>query len=291
MIVDDRPLGAGGGLPPGGGVASARGHPIGMAVNVSARQLDRDGFVERRPRGAARQRPRPAALTLEITETALMRDADADRRAAAGRQGARRPHRDRRLRHRLQLARLPAPVPRRRPEDRPLASSPASPPRRSPRRSSTRSCSSARRSTSRRSPRASRARRAEALQGERCDSGAGLPLRAAPSTPTRSRRSSAPGAASCRRRSRRRRRQDTAGVALWLRDPTSRSDREVLGGAPRRVSRVRRKSSSSKSAMSRLKPWRTRIRCIARSLRWAGREYAGTSHPWSRRRSARSKRV
>ncbi len=61
----------------------------------------------------------PAALTLEITETTLMRTRRC--RATARRaQGARRAHRDRRLRHRLQLARLPAPVPGRRDQDRPL---------------------------------------------------------------------------------------------------------------------------------------------------------------------------
>jgi diguanylate cyclase (GGDEF)-like protein len=59
----------------------AAGHTIGMAVNVSARQLERDEFVEE-VRDALADSDLPAeALTLEITETVLMRDAT----AAAGR--------------------------------------------------------------------------------------------------------------------------------------------------------------------------------------------------------------
>ena len=58
-----------------------------------------------------------------------MRDAEATRRAPARAEDARRADRDRRLRHRLQLARLPAPVPRRRAEDRPLVRQRRSPPR------------------------------------------------------------------------------------------------------------------------------------------------------------------
>ena len=53
------------------------GHPIGIAVNVSARQLDTDEFVadvERRCSRAAASTP--SALTLEITETTLMRNAE-----------------------------------------------------------------------------------------------------------------------------------------------------------------------------------------------------------------------
>jgi diguanylate cyclase (GGDEF)-like protein len=50
------------------------GHPIGVAVNVSARQLDTDEFVldvERTLRDSGLQAP---MLTIEITESALMRD-------------------------------------------------------------------------------------------------------------------------------------------------------------------------------------------------------------------------
>ena len=98
-----------------------RGARSAIAVNVSARQLDSDEFVEdvkRRARRAAGSTP--DALTLEITETTLMRDAEETARAPDGDQAARRAGRDRRLRHRLLLARAPAAVPGRRAEDRPL---------------------------------------------------------------------------------------------------------------------------------------------------------------------------
>jgi diguanylate cyclase (GGDEF)-like protein len=53
------------------------GHRIGMSVNVSARQLDADGLIDD-VRGALRDSELdPVALTLEITETTLMRDPDA----------------------------------------------------------------------------------------------------------------------------------------------------------------------------------------------------------------------
>jgi len=52
------------------------GHAIGVAVNVSARQLDSDRFVAEVRRALARSRLDAAALTLEITETALMRNAE-----------------------------------------------------------------------------------------------------------------------------------------------------------------------------------------------------------------------
>jgi diguanylate cyclase (GGDEF)-like protein len=50
------------------------GYPIGMAVNVSARQLDTDQLVADIEGGLARSGLDPAALTIEITETTLMRD-------------------------------------------------------------------------------------------------------------------------------------------------------------------------------------------------------------------------
>jgi EAL domain-containing protein (putative c-di-GMP-specific phosphodiesterase class I) len=51
------------------------GHPIGMAVNVSARQLDSDEIVADVERALSESGLDPGALTLEITETTLMRDA------------------------------------------------------------------------------------------------------------------------------------------------------------------------------------------------------------------------
>jgi diguanylate cyclase (GGDEF)-like protein len=50
------------------------GHSVGMAVNVSARQLETDQFIEDVRQALADSGLEPQALTLEITETALMRD-------------------------------------------------------------------------------------------------------------------------------------------------------------------------------------------------------------------------
>jgi EAL domain-containing protein (putative c-di-GMP-specific phosphodiesterase class I) len=50
------------------------GHPIGVAVNVSARQLDTDEFVADVERTLAQTGLIPEMLTIEITESALMRD-------------------------------------------------------------------------------------------------------------------------------------------------------------------------------------------------------------------------
>jgi diguanylate cyclase (GGDEF)-like protein len=55
----------------------AAGHPIGISVNVSARQLDRDDLIDHVRRALARSGLEPSALTLELTETTLMRDAGA----------------------------------------------------------------------------------------------------------------------------------------------------------------------------------------------------------------------
>jgi diguanylate cyclase (GGDEF)-like protein len=55
----------------------ATGHTIGMSVNVSARQLERDEFVGEVEAALIDSGLAPEALTLEITETVLMRDAPA----------------------------------------------------------------------------------------------------------------------------------------------------------------------------------------------------------------------
>jgi diguanylate cyclase (GGDEF)-like protein len=52
----------------------SEGHAVGMAVNVSARQLETDQFIEDVRQALADSGLQPQALTLEITETALMRD-------------------------------------------------------------------------------------------------------------------------------------------------------------------------------------------------------------------------
>jgi diguanylate cyclase (GGDEF)-like protein len=53
------------------------GRPLGMAINVSARQLDQPSLVQDVADTLASTGLEPAALTLEITETTLMRDAEA----------------------------------------------------------------------------------------------------------------------------------------------------------------------------------------------------------------------
>jgi EAL domain-containing protein (putative c-di-GMP-specific phosphodiesterase class I) len=53
------------------------GHAIGMAVNVSGRQLDTDELVLGVERALSESGLDPGALTLEITETTLMRNAEA----------------------------------------------------------------------------------------------------------------------------------------------------------------------------------------------------------------------
>jgi diguanylate cyclase (GGDEF)-like protein len=50
------------------------GHPIGMSVNVSARQLESDEFVAHVHDALRVSGMEPRALTLEITETTIMRD-------------------------------------------------------------------------------------------------------------------------------------------------------------------------------------------------------------------------
>jgi diguanylate cyclase (GGDEF)-like protein len=52
------------------------GHPIGVAVNVSGRQLDTDEFVTDVKDALSRSALDAGALTLEITETTLMRNAE-----------------------------------------------------------------------------------------------------------------------------------------------------------------------------------------------------------------------
>ena len=60
------------------------GHQLGISVNVSGRQLDNDVLIDDVRDALDHNDLDAAALTLEITETALMRDAD----ASASRLGA-----------------------------------------------------------------------------------------------------------------------------------------------------------------------------------------------------------
>ncbi|HTD58606.1 MAG TPA: EAL domain-containing protein [Solirubrobacteraceae bacterium] len=57
-----------------------QGHRIGMSVNVSGRQLDHDKLIEDVRHALEKSGLDPNALTLEITETTLMRDAEATAR-------------------------------------------------------------------------------------------------------------------------------------------------------------------------------------------------------------------
>ncbi len=60
------------------------GHEVGIAVNVSARQLDTDDLVDDVRDALAASGLRPDALTIEVTETAIMRNAeDTARRLSA----------------------------------------------------------------------------------------------------------------------------------------------------------------------------------------------------------------
>jgi EAL domain-containing protein (putative c-di-GMP-specific phosphodiesterase class I) len=62
----------------------AAGYPIGMAVNVSGRQLDTDQLVTDIEGALSQSGLDPGALTIEITETTLMRNvADTARRLKA----------------------------------------------------------------------------------------------------------------------------------------------------------------------------------------------------------------
>ena len=54
----------------------AAGQQIGMAVNVSARQLDTDGLVADVRNALSQSGLDPSALTLEVTETTLMRNVE-----------------------------------------------------------------------------------------------------------------------------------------------------------------------------------------------------------------------
>ena len=91
-------------------LARARSRDLRLSVNMSSQQLEQDGFVERflaRSWSGDRARARQGGDHREP----IMRDMDADRAEAARRWRRGPPHRDRRLRHRLFVAQLSAPVP------------------------------------------------------------------------------------------------------------------------------------------------------------------------------------
>jgi EAL domain-containing protein (putative c-di-GMP-specific phosphodiesterase class I) len=61
----------------------AEGHSIGVAVNVSGRQLDADDFIDDVRRALRQSGLAAEVLTLEITETAIMRNVEATARRLA----------------------------------------------------------------------------------------------------------------------------------------------------------------------------------------------------------------
>ena len=75
-----------------------------MSVNLSVKQLQSETIVADVARGARVERPPPSSLVLEITETVMMADTDLAVSAAPRTEGARRPARDGRFRHRLLVA-------------------------------------------------------------------------------------------------------------------------------------------------------------------------------------------
>ena len=93
---------------------------VQCSVNLSVRHLQQPDLVAT-VRAALAEHGLPAErLVLEITESAVMENGSGTVETLEALQGARRPPRARRLRHRLLVARAPAPLPARRPEDRPL---------------------------------------------------------------------------------------------------------------------------------------------------------------------------
>ena len=95
--------------------------PVRMSVNLSMRQLDRRGPRSRDRGSAARDRAcDPDLLELEVTESMIMHNAERAVQVLDGDQEPRRAARDRRLRHRLFVARAPEALPDRHAQGRPL---------------------------------------------------------------------------------------------------------------------------------------------------------------------------
>ncbi len=81
---------------------------LSMAVNVSARQLQRAEFIDEVAEALAASEIVPSSLTLELTESVMMQDMEVSLMRLEALRGARRQTRDRRLRHRLLVAQLRA---------------------------------------------------------------------------------------------------------------------------------------------------------------------------------------
>ena len=94
--------------------------PLAMSVNLSVKQLQHSDIATDVRDALAESGLAASSLTLEITETVMMTDTDLAVQRLDRAQGARRPARDGRLRHRLLVAQLPQPLPGRHPQDGPL---------------------------------------------------------------------------------------------------------------------------------------------------------------------------
>ena len=96
------------------------GHPVGISVNVAARQLHYDVLIDHVREALEAASLDPGYLTLEVTESMLMVDPKVTAQTPLGPFRPRRAHRHRRLRDRVRLALLPAGVPGGHIEDRPV---------------------------------------------------------------------------------------------------------------------------------------------------------------------------
>ena len=94
--------------------------PLTLRVNVSARQLAQDSLRATVAEIIEETGIEPASLCLEVTESVLIEDPEESIRTADRAQAARRQDRDRRLRHRLLVARVPAAPARRLRQGRPV---------------------------------------------------------------------------------------------------------------------------------------------------------------------------
>ena len=102
--------------------AGALEDDVQIAVNLSPRQLARGDIVDATATVARRHGDQPAQrLCLEVTEGAVVSHAARAGSVLKRLKIARRVHRDRRLRRRLRVARLPRALPDRHPQDRPVA--------------------------------------------------------------------------------------------------------------------------------------------------------------------------
>ena len=93
--------------------------PITVRVNKSALQVAEACLLPNLDNALAASGLDPALLCIEITETALLRETDDRERQPRWASTSVASHRHRRLRHRLRLPALPAPLPHRRHQDRP----------------------------------------------------------------------------------------------------------------------------------------------------------------------------